>query len=631
MAQSMAEAFGEVFRDFAVEGVPASGANEPAKPAIRSLGPLLDQKLAAAGIGDPELIDDLMQPYVDSSAANATSAETDANRADAAAAAAEEAAENIGVEVVPDDFSQSWGSEGEVVFGVTTRGVMKAQMFDVAPDETFGSALVDRASGALLATWGADGSARFGPQTRLSWKAWTQPDGDGVAQVWIGAPGRSPVQVTAGDEHCVGPTVDGVVVTWLRLAASPRLETFSLIAPLPVEDDIAVINHIVGLGQSLSVGERSTPPLSTTPPLPGRLLMLSGGVRSLGSSHSPQDLANIIPDPALSGMTDALERNDVTSGESPGTQAGYEFIIRRPSDEAVVVSLHGIGSTAYSELKKGTQRWRNMLAAIARVRAIALVNGRDYRFVGMHWDQGEAQVSQAAATYAAYMVELQSDLTSAVQELTGESAEAPVFLHQTSAFTKLGFATAGVPQGQLDAGLANPDEIIVVGPKYQMVTASDGVHLTAASSALSGALIGRAMAEHLAGDPVSPVHMVSALRSGTTVTVTFGGLEGDLTLDTSVVTDPGAVGLEWIDDSSSATINSGSVSITGPNTLTFTLSNTPTGANPKVALAARGTVGANSGPTTGARSPLRDGSADVNQHGAAMHRYAVHQTIPVTI
>lgn len=52
----IADAFNETFRDFITEGVPASGAYEPAKAAIRAIGELLDLEIGGGGGGFMEPI-----------------------------------------------------------------------------------------------------------------------------------------------------------------------------------------------------------------------------------------------------------------------------------------------------------------------------------------------------------------------------------------------------------------------------------------------------------------------------------------------------------------------------------------------------------------------------------------------
>ncbi|HDS1791865.1 TPA: hypothetical protein QEM65_005389, partial [Pseudomonas putida] len=84
---------------------------------------------------------------------------------------------------------------------------------------------------------------------------------------------------------------------------------------------------------------------------------------------------------------------------------------------------------------------------------------------------------------------------------------------------------------------------------------------------------------------------------------------GPLVIDTVNVTDPGNLGIRYVDDSGVATIQS--VKLLGDNTLEVTLSAVPTGANPYVGIADIGTVGAAGGPVTGPRACLRDSSTDL--------------------
>ncbi|QYC10555.1 SGNH/GDSL hydrolase family protein [Brevundimonas nasdae] len=66
---SFAQRFARVYRDFNLDGVPASGANEPEKAAIRAIGAALDVWLAAASVGDLEAAMALLQPIADEATA----------------------------------------------------------------------------------------------------------------------------------------------------------------------------------------------------------------------------------------------------------------------------------------------------------------------------------------------------------------------------------------------------------------------------------------------------------------------------------------------------------------------------------------------------------------------------------
>lgn len=78
--QSFAQLFAQVFRDFKLAGVPASGANEPEKHAIRAIGAALDLQLAAASAGDLEQAIALLQPIADEATAARDVAQVEANK-----------------------------------------------------------------------------------------------------------------------------------------------------------------------------------------------------------------------------------------------------------------------------------------------------------------------------------------------------------------------------------------------------------------------------------------------------------------------------------------------------------------------------------------------------------------------
>ncbi|MFP6685386.1 MAG: hypothetical protein VB934_11760 [Polyangiaceae bacterium] len=121
---------------------------------------------------------------------------------------------------------------------------------------------------------------------------------------------------------------------------------------------------------------------------------------------------------------------------------------------------------------------------------------------------------------------------------------------------------------------------------------------------------------------------LSISRNATVITVSFAVPAPPLVLDTTLVTDPGNFGFEYVDDSRAppAIVD---VAITAPTVVTVTLASVPTGANQRLRYAYTGVDGAPSGPLTGPRGNLRDSDATVSAHGYDLSNWCLHFDKPV--
>lgn len=435
---------------------------------------------------------------------------------------------------------------------------------------------------------------------------------------------RSPITFADYNEN---PSVAGDFVSYMRdtgTAISSRTEEIKCSTSL--DGAVAEVCHYLMFGQSLSEGSLSVPSAHTSAVRAGRAVMFIAGVRVRGSGSG---LAVVPPQNEYSWV-DALEAEQ----ESPALALSWGMTAagRLDADQAALVSAHGVGGRTYAELKKGTVPYANLLEAVRRARVMAERNDLDYSVESVSWIQGESNRLDAKATYKAYMVELQSDLTDDLNALTGEPDEVLLAMDQISNFTAYSVAYSEVPFAQLEVAIENPTKMLCVGPKYMVPYVADGVHLPAASSAIIGSYHARAIDKHRkwmktgTGTPWKPLYCTGAVRVGAVITLTMHVPVGSLTLDTSAVTDPGNNGITWNQTGGTARTIS-SVAVVG-NTIVVTLSGDPgsPGAS-SVGIAAVGTPMTNGGPTTGARSNFRDQATETDIDGNIMRNWACHQLI----
>lgn len=270
----------------------------------------------------------------------------------------------------------------------------------------------------------------------------------------------------------------------------------------------------------------------------------------------------------------------------------------------------------YVSLKKGTTYYQAVIDHVHGLPAPHVVKG-------IHIIHGEADQRDATtrAQYQADLNEWQSDYATDIDAITSQSTQPFLVICQVNSWPQYSATAATGPTiglAQLDAHLAN-SKVHLIGPKYQLgYDTTDYIHLTAQGYARLAQLHRRALQRIIAGTFAGPLYPVSAVRSGTTVTVQFNVPEGNLALDTTLVSAQTNYGFQWKDDSNSASISS--VTLGADHTsVVITLNTTPTGANPKVRYGFITQFG-----------NLRDTSTDTYTDGAGMHNWCVHFSQAVT-
>lgn len=235
--------------------------------------------------------------------------------------------------------------------------------------------------------------------------------------------------------------------------------------------------------------------------------------------------------------------------------------------------------------------------------------------------QGEADVSRDKGYWYGKAMQLTQSLSSDL------SASVPMVLDQISNWTAYNRETSEVPFDQLQLAIDMPGRFYCAGPKYWLESSADGVHMPSYSSALCGAMHAHAIAAAENGTTWLPVHATTASRKGLIVDVKFHTPYGNLAIDKKYVSDPGMLGLRWIDSAMSANIVN--VDLIGNNTIRCTLSAEPTGLQETIGIADIGISGAPQGPKTGPRSCLRDSVYDFGIEGRKVYHFACHQRILV--
>jgi len=380
------------------------------------------------------------------------------------------------------------------------------------------------------------------------------------------------------------------------------------------------LNHALCTGQSLSVGSKGTPVLSTTQPYDNK--MFNTGVRVAGGTN----LTSFVPlvEAGLETMSSAF-----ASLVTRDAQTLFQDLAAPADSHRLLVSCHGIGGTAYVGLKKGTAAYQNGIAQVTAAKALAAAAGQSYVVRVVTNVHGESDHVAKNAAYKDNLLTWQSDYDTDVKAITGQ-ADSVIMLHtQMSSWTKYNSTTSTIPMQQLDATLASNGKIAMVGPKYNIEYDADGVHLTTAGYRHMGEYYAKAYRQIiLEGRPWEPLRPLTITKAGAVIRVKFLVPKPPLMFDTVRVTDPGNLGFEFTEDGAAPAVIS-QVALEGTDTVKITLSKAPSGANAKVRYAFTGVSGQRAGATTGPRGNLRDSDTSTSRYGYSLFNWAVHFELPV--
>ncbi len=366
------------------------------------------------------------------------------------------------------------------------------------------------------------------------------------------------------------------------------------------------LHHVVGTGQSLASGYGGTPPLSTSQPYGNR--MFGTGVLAGGTG-----LTTFVP---------LVERDVETMSSSFANQ------VTKPTRAAggahdMLVSVHAVGGAPYRLMKKGNPAYAVTLAQVTAAGSIARASRLTYDVTAITSADGGGDHVDKNTHLASDLAEWQHDLEADIEALTGQTGTIPLFNTQYSSWTEYD-PTSLIPLAQLRAHVEYPGKVIVIGPRYAFEYGPDGVHLTNAGYRQMGEYYARAyrkvVVEHGVWEPLRPQ---TVTRAAAVITVRFLVPKPPLVFDTTLATNPGNLGFEYVDDGPGGpTITS--VALAGPNSVTLTLSAEPTASNRRIRYAYTGVLGAHAGLQTGAHGNLRDSDTTPSQNGGALYDWCVH-------
>lgn len=337
----------------------------------------------------------------------------------------------------------------------------------------------------------------------------------------------------------------------------------------------ATINHVISSGQSLSVGTRSTPALSTSQPYSN--LMFADGVRSEGNAASLVPLVEVNEtDPSFDGAP---------TGETPWSGMANSVTARVLADNpraryAMLMSVHGVGGTPISGLSKGTRAYNRSLDAVRQGRALAQARGDTYALRAITWVHGEANSGSENYDYYTALKTLHADYITDTAAILGAGTPPLVML---LCQMNMGQSLT-VAEDQLRY-TEEANTAYLVGPKYHLLRAvagyNDIVHLDPVGGRHLGEYYGKVYrCVVLDGKPWRPLSPREIWTDGGSVFVRLYVPSGPLVMDRSIGAMPADMaqtarvqeGFELIDGSGSIPLT---VQIVSGDTLRLTPSRLP--------------------------------------------------------
>lgn len=439
--------------------------------------------------------------------------------------------------------------------------------------------------------------------------------------------------------------VSSGLVKWRDKVAGVRKRRQFAVKPVPngLSASLTKLMILPNYGQSLSNGTNARGVYTTSAIAMGRALMSNAGPRPvLGGlgygtvadtswDHQYLDENTALTDDRMTTLTDLVEQYKPSEGIGETQMSGQVYWLAKTGNvEATTGFISGslgVGGCPIALLQKGgSQAYTNLILWIERQVAHARWLGLTPEIPGILFDQGESNWN--SSTWLADVLTLQDNLNTDIQAIMGDTIVRPLIIWQPSSWTKFSVANApATALAMVTAAMTYPTRIRLIGPQYWCsYFYTDGVHMLARGYRLCGEYGGRELLALRNSTASGAFYATAATYSSGVLTVTMNRA---VTLDTTLVSDPGQYGLDLLAADGTTNIALSSISVSG-STITATPATAPT-VGAKVGIARLSTVGNAAGPTTGLRSCFRDASTDLAGDGTThLYNWACHQQIALS-
>jgi hypothetical protein len=285
---------------------------------------------------------------------------------------------------------------------------------------------------------------------------------------------------------------------------------------------------IIGTGQSLSVGARGLPVLSTNQPYHNLKLSTDHLPWPITPNDTHLTLTPLVePVGRLTpwGPSSSWPKN--IYGETPHSAMANEITaLVCANANRDFVSVHcavGEGGQGMIYLKKNAVKkgvnGRSYEAAMIATKAItrlAKVAGKTYGVGAIIVTHGETDATNA--NYESELRQLWSDYNTDVRAITGQKQKIQMIVSQQNSCADRSASTLA----QWRIGVDDPADIVCSGPKYQYPYASDCIHLTADGYRQLGEKYGQIYYQRvILKKNWQPLEPVGIERSGRTITIRY--------------------------------------------------------------------------------------------------------------
>lgn len=420
---------------------------------------------------------------------------------------------------------------------------------------------------------------------------------------WVESESREVILSTEYNSY--NPKINGSKIEYIVEASAGTHKHYKEMPFSSIPAGVTTLRIKLNYGQSHGFGTNAGAPVFTDMSRPDQVLMFNGGMSPAADSTLPMSSADV--------QNSVAAYNDNTTREVPILSTAY--IQAAATTDAFLCFNCGSGGTPIEQLFRGSNQYDNMIQCVSQAIAVASTNGVNVLLDPVNFYHGGANSGDTTEAYKAKVEQMRNEIDEDFKAMLPGISDVQFIMIQNIA-GNTGFA-------QMELAIEQPTKFKCQGPYYAQ-TFTDSFHLNAPGYVQMGSLSAVAI---LDADWL-PLYPVSALRVGTTVTLTFHNPTGTaLVLDDTTITNyaDGNYGFRFLDTNSETSITG--VSVSG-NDVILTLNQEPTGTNPRIGIADVSSGG--QGAVNGKRCCLRDSSTQLDTIGNPLYNWACHYRINVT-
>lgn len=410
----------------------------------------------------------------------------------------------------------------------------------------------------------------------------------------------------------------------------------------PFEYHAYDINHIISTGQSNSVANGASPPLTYVQPYDN--LMFNTGVmtaRSCGGQvcSTYEVPSSFVPLKEGDGFFDYPVE---TISSAMANQVTHLY-----PDHVSLFSLHGRSGNVYSCLRKNSCSWfpytdvkpfEEGMRQVSDGLRLAQQAGKTYVVRAVTAIHGESDAynnifpqpslnngclpSNRVTSYKDALTEWQCTYDKEIKNITNQPEDVPLFISQLSGQNV--FRASQVAIDQYEAHKSSNGKVVLVTPTYFIPIRTDCLHFTNAGMQWLGEYFAEAYyqttIEGKKYEPLQPTNV--RIESNQSILITYHVPYPPLVIDTNTVSNPGAFGFDIVSNGQLVIITL--VEIVNANTIrlkvnpdSFSMNNT------FVRYALNQTPGTCIGPDRGARGNIRDSNPHVSRLGNNLYNWSV--------